>query len=403
MDVVESREIRKHLAQSFRNCLLSELYLSHAARKNIQKDENKPSTNRVDIKSTIHVLEGANSRDLVPRVDNCWRTPLGPHQYYVNEIRRRWDRTHLFEVVDRHDGYNYQQLCDWGKVMLMEKQERTLMEAIHKTNGMACGGELTRGILSIPPQIGGCDKEGHDGRTWTLRLVKYHGFLEHTTNFEATLHQRYHFPNQTSFEMTERSLEVANSDSVKTLSEAEIPVLPFAVSLPKAALQSRDSSPLEKTVVGDKGIVGTIVLLTNSVMVWVGWGTIHVDAPDSESKELSATFGIGSGNPPQGQCLVAMPRTGYRGAFGTDSREAPCSQLIASASSDDQMLAAQMASRLSTRASMAVIVSCQLSLSIGNEADEWHTLETNALSHRAAAMAEKEVWRILQTRVLFTA
>jgi hypothetical protein len=108
-----------------------------------------------------------------------------------------------------------------------------------------------------------------------------------------------------------------------------------------------------------------------------------------------------------GQLTVAMPRTNYKGAFGTGAKEASCSQLIGSASNEDQMLAYQMASRLSTRSGMAIYVSCQLSSSAGPygngsngsgfDPDGWDSgLDFEMISHRAAALAEKEVWRILQ-------
>lgn len=108
-----------------------------------------------------------------------------------------------------------------------------------------------------------------------------------------------------------------------------------------------------------------------------------------------------------GQLTVAMPRTNYKGAFGTGAKEVSCSQLIGSASSEDQMLANQMASRLSMRSGMAIFVSCQLASSArtnngsGNpgsfDPNGWASgLDSEMISHRAAALAEKEVWRILQ-------
>jgi hypothetical protein len=57
------------------------------------------------------------------------------------------------------------------------------------------------------------------------------------------------------------------------------------------------------------------------------------------------------------------------------------------------MLASQMASRMSTRSGKAVFVSCQLSAT----QNEWTAgLDSEMISHRAAARAEKEVWRLLQ-------
>ena len=101
-----------------------------------------------------------------------------------------------------------------------------------------------------------------------------------------------------------------------------------------------------------------------------------------------------------GQLLVAMPRTKYQGAFS--SKDAHCSQLIGGSSSDDQMIATQMATRLSTKLGQAVFVSCELSTtdssSVSSSSDEgWITgLDRDMISQRAAALAEKKVWQLLQ-------
>lgn len=98
-----------------------------------------------------------------------------------------------------------------------------------------------------------------------------------------------------------------------------------------------------------------------------------------------------------GQVVVSMPRTNYKGAFGTGSNEPSCSHIIGSASSDDQMLASQMASRLTMRSGKAVFVSCQLSGNGEADGGGWTAgMDSEMISHRAAALAEKEVWRILQ-------
>jgi len=98
-----------------------------------------------------------------------------------------------------------------------------------------------------------------------------------------------------------------------------------------------------------------------------------------------------------GQVVVSMPRTNYKGAFGTGSKEPSCSQIVGSASSDDQMLASQMASRLTMRCSKAVFVSCQLSGRADGDGGGWTSgMNSEMISHKAAALAEKEVWRILQ-------
>ncbi|KAL3904341.1 MAG: hypothetical protein SGARI_004967 [Bacillariaceae sp.] len=160
---------------------------------------------------------------------------------------------------------------------------------------------------------------------------------------------------------------------------------------------------------GDNGIVGSIVVMgQKSAMIWVGWGHLQVVfGGDDVSGAAAAKQGFGTGSPNMGQVLVAMPRTHYKGAFGgIHNKEASCSMLVGSASSEDQMLATQMASRLSTRTGMAIYVSCQLSMasgestttaSAGGGVKEWSTgLDSDMISQRAAALAEKEIWRILQ-------
>ncbi len=102
-----------------------------------------------------------------------------------------------------------------------------------------------------------------------------------------------------------------------------------------------------------------------------------------------------------GQVLVSMPRTNYKGAFGTGSKEPSSSQIIGSSSSEDRMLASQMASRLTTRSGMAVFVSCQLSSTADSGGGGTWTdgMDSEIMSHRAAALAEKEVWNILQEKL----
>jgi hypothetical protein len=66
---------------------------------------NMASADRTNKRLRVkYSLEGANPRNLVARVDDGGSTTLGPHQDNINEIRCRWHRTHLFEVVDGH-GY----------------------------------------------------------------------------------------------------------------------------------------------------------------------------------------------------------------------------------------------------------------------------------------------------------
>jgi len=198
--------------------------------------------------------------------------------------------------------------------------------------------------------------------------------------------------------------EVASSGLVPVeslgLNEPVIPIVPIGIALP-SSLSS----------IGENGIVGSVVIMgEKSAMVWISWGPL--DTSTKASLDTSQSFAsFGKGTPTMGQLVVAMPRTSYKGAFAPGSKEASCSQLVGSSSSEDQMLANQMASRLSSRSGMAIYVSCQLS-SINTNARingdgpgsiRGRDLNINSLgmdseilSHRAAALAEKEVWRILQ-------
>lgn len=113
---------------------------------------------------------------------------------------------------------------------------------------------------------------------------------------------------------------------VEVLSEAKIVTIPFAVSLPKAALQGFDDSiddddlsstkrkkkSVPKTVdeaggeedtsaiplIGMNGIVGSIVLMGNSAMVWVGWGTLDLYSTNASTNIKlpdTNTSGFGKG------------------------------------------------------------------------------------------------------------
>mmetsp|Transcript_1618 Transcript_1618/g.3764 ORF Transcript_1618/g.3764 Transcript_1618/m.3764 type:complete len:206 (-) Transcript_1618:369-986(-) len=190
---------------------------------------------------------------------------------------------------------------------------------------------------------------------------------------------------------TETAVEILELD------EPAFPIIPIGVALPPSI------SP-----VGGNGIVGSIVIMgQKSAMVWVSLGPLDTatEKATSEIDRNQSFASFGKGTPTMGQLVVAMPRTNYKGAFGTGSKEPSCSQLVGSASSEDQMLANQMASRLSSRSGMAIYVSCQLSSSSiggpgsnsGGGMDQFSSgADAEFLSHHAAALAEKEIWRILQ-------
>lgn len=84
---------------------------------------------------------------------------------------------------------------------------------------------------------------------------------------------------------------------VEILDEARIQAIPFAVTLPKSTIQDFDGPELKTSsisVVGDNAVVGSIVVLKKSVMVWVGWGNIDpYQTQDAGSLKSTGSFGKG--------------------------------------------------------------------------------------------------------------
>jgi hypothetical protein len=164
-----------------------------------------------------------------------------------------------------------------------------------------------------------------------------------------------------------------------------IQVLHFAVALPPTAMQGFDE-PMRRAPVnfGDMGVVGTITLLNKSAMIWFGWGRIV------EQRQSDRTA---RGIPTMGQVVIAMPRTTYKGAFA-NSHESSSSQLVGGGE-EDQMIGGQMACRLSQRLGFPIIVSCCLA----SEGVQMETLlsglDRSSVAQRAAALAEREVARLL--------
>jgi Proteasome assembly chaperone 4 len=232
-----------------------------------------------------------------------------------------------------------------------------------------------------------------------------------------------------------------------------IQVIPFAIKLPSSTssnllhLQNVDDTSKELSSLtfprDDNNdddhdsiimmaVVGTIILMGNrSAMIHVGWGHAYSGLPQPQQQQLlsssetsttttptvATATSLGTGAPTMGPLVLAMPRTSYQGGFGTaitkGTKEPACSSLIGG-SDDDHLLAHQMASRLSLRSGRAIFVSCQLSspsslatLSslglpihnnmISDDDVNFSSLDaTTMISQRAAALAEKEIWNILQ-------
>mmetsp|Transcript_22821 Transcript_22821/g.41258 ORF Transcript_22821/g.41258 Transcript_22821/m.41258 type:complete len:192 (-) Transcript_22821:119-694(-) len=190
------------------------------------------------------------------------------------------------------------------------------------------------------------------------------------------------------------------SDVVLTRLEDEescVQVIPFGVSssLPKKMMSTEDafdSMSLTANNTG-RGVVGTVTLLGKSAMVWVGWGSLEEsdNSADTNSSSPVTPGTLGKGMPLMGSLAVSMPRTRYAGLSDGD---AACTQLIGGESEEDQMMGWQMATRLSKRTGWPVFVSCSLS-SVGNNNNQ---LEGGLSSHQVAALAEKEIGRILRSK-----
>ncbi len=88
------------------------------------------------------------------------------------------------------------------------------------------------------------------------------------------------------------------SSKVEVLETPQIQVIPFAVSLPPSTLRDfEDPAPKASTIsfIGDNAIVGSIVLLHNSVMVWVGWGNIDLyNSTVVQDGRACTSFGTGT-------------------------------------------------------------------------------------------------------------
>lgn len=202
-------------------------------------------------------------------------------------------------------------------------------------------------------------------------------------------------------------------------------VLPFAVPLPDSIAQGLDEPTIKNPAIPEKGIVGSITKFGSSAMIWFGWGNVMSNqntgtssAGGNTDPEEQAVVGSGeferrkletlkidrsywypfsqAFSPATGLSLgplyVAMPRTQYKGAFHSGN-EAPTSKLIGSPKEGEEMLARQMSSRLSHRLGFSILVSCCLANAPSNVG-----VDENLIQHRAAALAEREIYRILKEK-----
>jgi hypothetical protein len=150
----------------------------------------------------------------------------------------------------------------------------------------------------------------------------------------------------------------------------------------------------EKAMEG-MGLVGTVIVLQTSYIVWFGWGKVQDEIGNCQARQGvndSRLLGSdqGSDSCQMGQFLVSMPPKKFPGALSTNNLETSTSKLIGG--DEDDMVARQMASRLSQKSGKPVLVSCHL--------DTAHLqsmgLDPDLLQARASALAEQRIWKLLQ-------
>jgi Proteasome assembly chaperone 4 len=179
-------------------------------------------------------------------------------------------------------------------------------------------------------------------------------------------------------------------------------------------------------------VVGTLTIIPRTAFVWVGWGGCHQQNAGGNlvSPSFQESFGAGelhkrAGSKsacsglahlnnflflsatrlPMGPLVVAMPRATYArpgvsSASAGPGGQAAVSKLVGSDCIDDEMLASNMAQRLSAQSGRRVFVSCSLVASsptimsgAGFDVDEF---DPTLRATKAAALAEREVFRLLQ-------
>lgn len=167
----------------------------------------------------------------------------------------------------------------------------------------------------------------------------------------------------------------------------------------------------ETNFLESQGIVGTITFLGPlSAMIWIGFGSLIRDCSgitdnqipkvevqgDIKSSPTCRALGA-STTSCMGPMYLSMPRSRSNGAF-SDSFMGSTSKLIGDGSGKThvEMIAQQMSSRLSQRLNIAVFVSYYLDetqLPTSKIDDE------EVVASRAAALAEREVYRILKEKL----
>jgi hypothetical protein len=98
--------------------------------------------------------------------------------------------------------------------------------------------------------------------------------------------------------MTEAATTVVETTSSVQQEAPRLDTVSFAVSLPAAIWSSWDEPETTRSLPGDKrGIVGTIVFMKKSVMIWFGWGQLVPvpEAVDGTAIPTCMTQSVGRG------------------------------------------------------------------------------------------------------------
>jgi hypothetical protein len=215
-----------------------------------------------------------------------------------------------------------------------------------------------------------------------------------------------------------QNLSISNNKFVEVVS--------FAVSLKNSSSNVPNNNiQLDRGISGnDEGVVGTITFMNQSAMIWIGWGKISIQDDDgkvvSQPQQINHQSRLGTGIPPMGPLVVATPKTEYKGMSSQNDKAAPCTQLVGGHNEEEMMIGWQMASRISKKIGWPIFVSCSLcsgmitmtdmmqssssnssSRSVDFDAAEMNgygPLDESSTVQLAAALAEKEVLRILTER-----
>ena len=202
-------------------------------------------------------------------------------------------------------------------------------------------------------------------------------------------------------------------------SSSHLDVISFCID-PSAVSEGEDVGVMQAAGGSKKGVVGTITLLADgrSAMVWFGWGDLVPSsssdgdaAAASDAGDASSTAKVvGSGVPPSmGPILLSYPS-----ASSAAGAEPATTQLMGGESEEDMVVGHQMAARLARKVGMPVYVCSSIHstpapssggggggmgmVGAGMMESEAPTGFGGSLGQKAAALAEREVGRILLER-----